>query len=140
MKILAYLILAAAILAGIGYSYRATYTAGDGNGYNRRVGEESKAYTDADAKGRKAQADADAATIAQYKRQADDANKAASDRQDRLNALAADKTTLTRRLHDLQTQSPDANRWLVEPIPADVLERVCWTSADPSTAADCPGH
>lgn len=140
MKILAYLILAAAILAGIGYSYRYTFTSGHDDGYNKRVSEEAATYAEAEDKGRKAQSDADLQTIGDLRHALADETKAASAHDQQLTDLRNSASSLQRRLHDLETQSPDAARWLAEPVPPDVLNSVCWAAAGPGAAAGCDGH
>jgi len=140
MKILAYLILAAAILTGIGYSYRATYTAGHDDGYNKRVSEEAGTYTAAEQKGRQAQSDADQQTIGQLRQDLANETQAAQAHDQQLANLRKSASSLQRRLQDAQQQHPDVARWLGEPIPPGVLSSVCWSTSCESAAGASPGH
>lgn len=136
--VLAVLVLAA--VAGIGYSYRATYAAGDGNGYNRRIGEESKAFADADTAGRKAQSAADQDTIAQLQGQVDANRDADAVNRKQQQQLQQQNLDLKRRLDDAAQQNADARRWLDELIPAAVLCRLQQAPACAGTPATGAGH
>lgn len=138
-QIIVLVLLILAALAGIGYSYRATYTAGDDNGYNRRVAEESQAFKQAEDKGRADQVKADADTIAQLKKQAADANQAVSDREGDLDDANDTIDALNRRLNDA-AKDPDGRRWLAEPIPAAVLCRLQQPPTCPGPAGGNPVH
>lgn len=138
-QIIVLVALAAAILAGIGYSYKATYDAGHSGGYNQRVGEESKAYADAEDKGRKAQSQADQQRIGDLQQALTNERDAETQHQQQLDRLSHDNADLTRRLNNAKS-NPDAARWLAEPIPAAVLCSVQWASAGPGSPANCPSH
>lgn len=138
-QIIVIIMLVLGAAAGVAYSYRATYTAGDGNGYNRRVAEEAQAFKDAEDKGRQDQVKADADTIAQLRQQAADANAAVGDREDDLADANATITALTARLKDA-AKDPDGRRWLAEPIPAAVLCRLQQPSSCAGPASGNPSH
>ena len=139
-QIIILVVLVVGAVAGIGYSYRATYKAGDGNGYNRRVGEESKAFADADAAGRKAQTVADADTIAQLQGQVDANAAADATNRKQQQLLQQQNLDLKRRLDDAAKQNADARRWLDELIPAAVLCRLQQPPTCAGSAATGASH
>ena len=140
MKFYAIAILVLAALAVIGGGGYALHQSWYGEGYNARVAQDASAYAAAEQKGRQAQSDADQETIGQLHQALDAEKQAAHDHDQQLANLRNSASSLQRRLHVLESQSPDAARWLATPIPQPVLDSVCWPAAGQSTARDCPGH
>lgn len=140
MKLYAIVILVLAVLAFAGWGGHALYASGHDDGYNKRVSEEAATYAAAEDNGRKAQSDADQQTIGDLRHALADETKAASAHDQQLADLRNSASSLQRRLHDLETQSPDAARWLAEPVPDAVLASVCWAATDPGATAGCDGH
>lgn len=127
MKFYVIAILALAALAVIGGGGYALHKSWYGEGYNARVGEESKAFNDAEAKAQKDQQAADASSIKQLQQALANANQAVSDRDDDLADAADTISVLKGKLsHD---KNPDDRRWLDLSLP-------CSLQLPPS----CPGH
>lgn len=136
LKIFAAVIAFVGIVGGATYGLHRLYKTGYDAGANACQVDHDKAIKAAQDAGAAAQKQADAQTIATLQKAVEQEKQAASEHAKREQKLAEDNASLTRRLHHAAETSPDAKRWLAEPIPADVLDRVCWGASD-SPAADC---